>query len=114
MIDHETGDCTIPYFAAPVATRRADYEKVLKDYYSGAIVRCTGLWLPVAGVTLLITTIVQEPPDIMGQHFGWVGLLVVALGWCYELWKCGWVHKRTKSLRLAQQHRTPLQTRHED
>eukprot|EP01046_Picozoa_sp_COSAG06_P028384 COSAG06_NODE_2551_length_6684_cov_3.568565_4_plen_147_part_00 len=65
------------------------------SYYFGATLRCVALWLPVAGVMLHITTTRDDLPDLLGQRFGVLGVLVSAVGWCYEHYQCSMLLKRT-------------------
>ncbi len=66
---------------------------LVASYRFGAALRCAFLWLPVAGVTLYITTSTDSLPDLddaCRKHLcaPYLGVLVTAIGWCFELCWC--------------------------
>ena len=73
---------------------------MVASYRFGAALRCAFLWLPVAGVTLYITTSMDNLPDLddaCRKHlcFPYLGVLVTAIGWCCELCRCQVLLTRT-------------------
>ena len=85
---------------------------MVASYRFGAALRCAFLWLPVAGVTLYITTSMDNLPDLddaCRKHlcFPYLGVLVTAIGWCCELCRCQVLLTRTalhRALRVYEFH----------